>query len=382
MIAKHSHRQRILSRRLIQKGNALVIMLITLPALVGATGLALDWGRGVWVKTMLKRAADSGALTGASFLPDQTTADTKSDQMINANFLGPDDVICTPNGDQYTVQLAETVPTFFMRIFGRINMEVSVSSTARGPEKVGGLRGGAFPFAIINPNLNDNPCDDLTPSNYGRPYVIAYGENNVIVEDWANDCGPIPPNPGNGNSGGSGQGWRAALRLDHEGGLGGSGAADLRDNMMYGWQGEMRIGDTVPTETGNIDGPIDQGRDGLLGSNPTSWSDFDLHLDGHDPRVVLVPIIHLVHANRRDVYTTSDYWNGAPWDQGEVVIDGFAPFFMLTVREQGDVDADGGQNDGDWIVGYYIPGVEINDYLPPDEGSPEYGVYSAPRLID
>ena len=66
-----------------------------------------------------------------------------------------------------------------------------------------------------------------------------------------------------------------------------------------------------------------------------------------------------------------------------VVVDGFAPFFLLTTGEQGDVDGDGNPNtDEDWLVGYFIPGVTINDYLPPEDGSTEFGLYSAPRLID
>jgi hypothetical protein len=375
-----------LFKKLREKGNTLVLFAIAIPVAVGATGLVLDWGRGVWTRTELQRAADAGALSGCSFMKDsQTMADYQAFKSVQANFDGPDGATYTADAAQetYTVQLNETVPTLFMRIFGRENMEVGVSATALGPQPIGGLRGGGFPFAIINPDLNSSPCDDLVPSNWGRPYIIGYGENNVIVADWANDCGAVPPNPGNGV--GNGNGWRGALGLNqdgtyHEGG----GGSDLKENMINGWPGEMKLDDVVPTETGNISGPITQGRDALLGSEPLPWGEFDIDTDTLESRVVLVPIVHLINTSRNDTFTVQDWNNGADWDQSEVVVDGWAPFFILTTSEQGDVDGDGNANDPDWIVGLYIPGVEINNYLPPEENqsTEEWGVYSTSRLID
>lgn len=249
------------------KGNAIVIFAIVLPVVVGVSGLVLDFGRGVWTKTQMKRAADAAALTGAANLPNQSLAYDKARGLVETNYASPDRGYYTPDGQNYRVTLEEDLATNFMKLFGYESMLVKVTSVATRPQPVAGLRGGGFPFAIINPNLNNDPNDDLVPGNYGRRYVIGYGENNVMVGDWARGLGPIASNPGQGN--GNAQGWRGALSLNHENGTyGNAGGSDLRDNLIYGWKGDMRIGDIVPTETGNITGPLTQGRDGLLGSNP------------------------------------------------------------------------------------------------------------------
>lgn len=363
-----------------ERGNALLMTVISFGVLLGMAGLVIDWGRGVWVKTQLKKAADAAALAGAGYLPDENAAQTKAQQLVYDNYSSPDAETYIPGADTYTVQLEDNVTTLIMRLFGHSSFDVVVSSTAMTSRPIGGLGRGAFPFAIINPDKNNCPDDDLVESNYGRPYILAYGQRNIMVEDWANGCDPMPLNPGHG--GGSAQGWRSALRLNSDGTYGHAGASDLRYNMINGWCGKMLIGDEVPIETGNIAGPLSQGRTGLLGSNPLPWADFDINDDRHSSRVILVPIVHLINTNRQDEYTVNDWYGNAPWSHNYVVVDGFAPFFILTVGEQGNVDGQGGSNDPDWIVGYFIPGIEINTFTDPDYDNPEYGMWSTPRLID
>lgn len=360
-----------------EKGSGLVLLIIALPALIAMAGLVIDYGRGVVVKTQLQRAADAGCLAGAAFLPNEDYANYFAGRLIDANFEGTDITELYPGDKSYGVYLTENVPTIFMRFFGRNNMKVTARAMSRVRVSVSGLYHGAFPFALINPNLNNDSCDDLEDSNYGRPYILAYGENNVMVEDWANDCGELPENPGGGEEDPS-KGWRSALAL------GGNGAAKLRDNMVDGYDEELNPGDYLDTELGNVDGPISQGREELLGLNPISWEEFDPLIDGDSSRVVLIPIVHLINSNRNDTYTVADFANGAPWEHDQVVLDGFAPFFLLTEAEQGDVDGDGNPgNDGDWLIGYFIPGVVISGGIPyEDPGEEGYGLSSPPRLID
>jgi len=361
-----------------EKGNALIMVAMALPILLGMAGLALDWGRGVWVKTSLQKAADAGALAGATRLPSHSEALAEATTMVAANFPNPDSAIYSPLGDYYKVELSEDVPTFFMGLFGHPNMDVGVSATAVMKRPVGGLRGGAWPFAVINPEFNDDPTDDLVPSNWGKPYIIEYGEDNIMVPDWVNGSGGLPGVP-DGNS----RGWRGSLKLNADGTMDGTaGADDLVYCMQNGWPGTANIGDPLLTQTGNIDQPVTRGRNGLLGSDPLPWADFDPRIHNEISRVVMVPIVHLVHATRGDTYTVQDYNNGAAYQHDYVVLDGFAPFFILTDAEQGDVDGNGKQDDRDWIVGYFIPGVQTENFLPPISGNPNYGLYSPPRLVD
>ena len=343
---------------------------------MGVTGLVIDYGRGVWTKTCLQRAADAGALSGAAFLPSESLAQEKAELMVDKNFdmAVLDEANYNNQGNEYIVELRTTIPTFFMRIFGRDSMEIYADATAVTNVVVGGMNGGAFPYAIINPNLNLDPSDDLIPNNYGRPYTIGYGEDNVIVGDWSNGSGGIPePNEGNG------RGWRGALSLNDDGTYGNGGASDLKNAIVDGWPGTMRTGDEAPIQTGNITS-IDQARTEMLGNNPMDFDDFDPHLHGDSSRIVFVPIVHLINETRRDTYTVQDYNNGAAWDHTNIVVDGFAPFFVLDVQEQGDVDGDGRPRDRDWITGYFVPNVTINNYLPPNENTNYFGVYATPRL--
>jgi hypothetical protein len=359
-----------------QKGNALIYAVLVMPVFIGFAGLVIDYGRGVWTKTRLQRAADSGALTGAGYLPSESLAAEKATAIVHENFDTPslDSEVYVPMVNHYQVELTTTIPTFFMRIFGNNSIEIYAEAIADTNVTVGGLRGGAFPFAIINPSLNNDPSDDLMPSNFGRKYVIGYGEDNVIVGDWANGSAPVPdPNDGNG------RGWRGALDLNDDGTLGNAGASDLKNNIIDGWPGNMAAGNTIPAQTGNMTS-LDQARDEMLGTNPLPYDDFDPHHNAGCSRVVFVPIIHLINESRQDTYTVQDYSNGAQWDHTNVVVDGFAPFFILTVNEQGDVDGDGHSKDRDWITGYYIPPVTINNYLPPNEYTENFGLYASPRL--
>ncbi len=149
-IKHHCHRN-------IQRGNALILVLIALPAIIGAAGLALDWGRGVWTKTRLQKAADAAALAGSSFLPYQTVADQRADSVIDSNFGVPTSQTLTANGYSYTVSLTEDVPSLLMRIFGHDTMNITAHATALAHRLVGVLKGHGFPSAIINPNLNNDP---------------------------------------------------------------------------------------------------------------------------------------------------------------------------------------------------------------------------------
>ena len=38
-----------------ERGNALILMVIAIPAIIGIVGLALDFGRGVWTQTRLQK---------------------------------------------------------------------------------------------------------------------------------------------------------------------------------------------------------------------------------------------------------------------------------------------------------------------------------------
>jgi len=362
-----------------QKGNTMILALILMPAIIGAAGLVIDWGMGTWQKTRLQGAADSAALAAAAYLPNHTVAGQKADALISTNYGEVTSKILTPNGYQYTVSLTVEIPTYFMRVFGHDTYTVSAHATALAHKSITNLRADGFPSAIINPNLNNDPSDDLIASNYGRPYIINYGPNNTMVQDWANGSTPAPPDASGGNS----NGWKAWLGLCSDGTLGNAGAQDIKFDIINGWPGSMMIGDTIPMRNGNVTGPPEQGRQELLGSDPVPWNEFDPRTMGDNRRVVLVPIVHLIHSNRQDAFTAADYYAGGPWDPDNVVVDGFAPFFLLSSSEEESyAEALGlGGNRTGWMIGFFVPGI-VSDHFDRGGTRPDMGLYEPPRLID
>ena len=77
----------------------------------------------------------------------------------------------------------------------------------------------------------------------------------------------------------------------------------------------------------------------------------------------------------------TDFNNSAGWDTHNVVVDGFAPFFLLGEGEYEHM-IDGGGNKNDWLVGYFIPGTQTDHFMNPGGVVPDWGLHCPPRLID
>ena len=189
-----------------------------------------------------------------------------------------------------------------------------------------------------------------------------------------------PPSANGGNS----NGWKAWLGLCDDGTYGNAGANDIKNDIINGWPGTMNIGDVVPMKNGNMTGPPEQGRTELLGANPLPWIDFNPRAHGDNHRVILVPIVHLIKLSDGDSFTAADYNSGAAWDTDNVVVDGFAPFFLLSVaEEEAYAEQFGLENSSNgWMIGFFVPGIVTHDYTRPLNGGANLGLYQPPRLVD
>ena len=370
-----------------QKGAVLVYLAIGIVPLVAALGLVIDYGSAVSCSNKMQRAVDAAALAGASYF-SESNAQEIAEELAETNYAEYDNYEVTVTGNQINVIMERAVPTKFMRIFGHNTMDVAVSAAAVGSLPVSKVKDNIMPFCLVNPGTNGDPQDDLTPDKYGREYIIFYGEDNIIIQDWAKGYGDVPFNgnweglkddPGYKNNS---MGWRGALDLDEDGTLDGSGANSFRTNFANGWPGSADIGDVIPAEMGNMSGPTSQGReDRLLGEEDELFGNFNPRTDYDMGRVVVVPIVSLLIDGSEDERLTWDmYNNGDAWEHKSVIIDGFAPFWIQTEDEQGNVDGDNNKNnDGDWVVGYYIPGTRITGGT---SGGSGMGGTTPPRLID
>ena len=82
-------------KRVRERGQVLVIFVLSLTAIFAAAGLAIDIGRLYMERRFLENAADAAALAAAnSLIRGNTDADARSDAMavLTKNFVSP------PNG--------------------------------------------------------------------------------------------------------------------------------------------------------------------------------------------------------------------------------------------------------------------------------------------
>jgi hypothetical protein len=154
-----------------QAGQALVSVVLSLVVLIGAVGLAIDMGYLRYTKRRMQTAADSAAIAGASELNggDYNAAalndskangfeDGKSGVTVNA-FPPTDPSPFAGKPNYIEVQVQQSAPTFFMRIFGINNATLSATAIAR----LGNSKGCVYSLGLlgginVNANVNAPNC--------------------------------------------------------------------------------------------------------------------------------------------------------------------------------------------------------------------------------
>jgi len=290
-----------------QRGSAVVLVAMVTSALLGAAALGTDVGRLYLERKRLSMLVDFAALSAAQLLPDnptQAVAAAQSYVSKNGGDAAAATVTVSPDNHQVTVQLAKTVPMTFARVLGVNQQQVSAQATAQTAPLAGSL--GAAPLGV--------------PKN---SWVM--GQEVYLKMDA--DSGAISP----GNYG--------ALAL------GKSGASTYEQNLMYGYGGEVHVGDWVDTQPGNMAGPTVRAVTYRISQDP--YATFD-NFGRTSPRLLIVPILD----------------NFAVNGKGQVLVVGFGVFFLE--------NAVGSGNDKGEIIGRFVR------YLTEGEASleaPDLGVY-------
>lgn len=144
----HGHASRRIGARLdralaSEHGAILLMVALGMVVILGMTGLALDLGRGYLERARLSRAVDAGVLAGArSLRMGQEAARRQALAVAEANGVGPGgrtellDVHFGRNDHgESTVGMTarRRLPTTFMRVLGRTEMDVASSAVAAVP---------------------------------------------------------------------------------------------------------------------------------------------------------------------------------------------------------------------------------------------------------
>jgi hypothetical protein len=304
-----------------ERGGTLVLVAVVMVALFGMAALAVDVGMGYTAKVEAQRAADAGALAGASafleFQPAQALVPAEDrayeyaiQNEIRNIAVDSSEVTVQILADSFKVRVwveREQIATWFARLIGFDELTVLGMAAAQATEA--GAARCLKPFAVpdlwhdsdddTNQNrvwdegeewvLGSHPDDRYIPyggpsgpadaTGYGSPWRDAaqdYGRQiNLKMPDPQAEFVPSP---------GVFLPWRIPIDEDQEscdkGGGGGqdSGGAAYRQNICECNDSPVELGVEYEIEPGNMIGPTSQGIDELIDEDPDAvW---DPSLDG------------------------------------------------------------------------------------------------------
>ncbi len=297
-----------------EDGNVGALLAFGMVAIIGMAALSLDVGAMYLHKNRLVNATDAAVLAGAHELvlnPANATAVAEQYAQVNGIDAGDISFQVSEDNKSITGIANEQMSLFFAPVLG-INSQ-TIHANAKAQLSVVGAYTGIVPFGVEEREMD-------------------YGDT-VILKNGAGE--------------GQTYGWFGALRID------GNGADNYRDNIKYGCDIKVQVGDSIPVEPGNMSGPTSEGVSYRI--NQCSHSPkctIDHYVEGC-PRIVVVPI---------------GYNNGAHGSNARFIVTSFAAFLIS------DVPGNGTNND---VEGAFIRYVAPAQYTDAGASGADTGLYSA-----
>ncbi|NLW90421.1 MAG: hypothetical protein GXY34_02320 [Syntrophomonadaceae bacterium] len=237
-----------------QKGTVAVLMAFAMVFLAGFTALVTDAGLIFMNQGRLENGLDSAVLAGAQELPAnpqlaldmaQQYAELNGMQEGEADFAVSSDY-CSISGSAH-----RRVGMLFARVLGVD--QANVRATARAQISPIASVNGIAPFGVLDYEYN-----------FGDVVVLKEGAGDNFYA-----------------------GWFGALSL------GGTGASVYLHNVRYGYGGQVKIGDVIQIEAGNMSGPTKKGIEYRINQcQHTPSCSICGYLDGC-PRIIIIPIINI-----------------------------------------------------------------------------------------
>lgn len=262
------------------RGNSTIILLAFMTIIIGVTAFTADAGMVYLEQSKLQNAVDAAALAGiAKFEEGETSMVDEAYHYTTLNKLDAETVAVTVTEDNHmiTVTAAKNVPLYFAKIFDISSSNVTAKASAEAAPivSVDGLR----PLAVEQQDFV-----------FGESYTLKNGAS----EGYMGNFGALA--------------------------LGGTGANNYRNNLMYGYHADLKIGDwveigdDVETQPGNMAGPTYDGISYLLSQDTNTYHDLT-RLEPDCPRLIVIAIVDSLAVNGRS----------------EVKVTGFAAFFLEDV---------------------------------------------------
>ena len=305
---------KVLSR--FKRGQAVVILTLVIPALIGAVALGTDVAVFYfnWIK--LQKATDAAVLGGASYLPSNPNLAISTARKLAAlNGIKPVEIVFTlvaSNNMSMTMGVTRTLPHLFGGVIGPASGNVTAAATAAvaGAHSVRGL----VPIGIEY---------RTTLASY-RPLTLKLARQDSLAA------------PGS---------WQPLAMVQPAN----SNAADsnYRANIEFGYPSTIRVGDSMTIGSGDVAEVTWQAinyRLGIAAQVDVAGTPTDYTLN--DPRIIEVPIIDS---------------EGAQHDS-KVPVLGFAELWVQDIDHNGDINCE------------FIDKVSADNE--PGYGAPRYGALS------
>ena len=317
-----------------RRGSVLVFVAVGLLTMMSMFALVIDAGMLYTERSRLVNAVDAGALAGVTVLPEnhesatglarlyvQRNDDTVLTEKITVTFGDSGSGSATITDGRINVTATKEVPLLFAKLIGFPSAPVSATASA-GLQYFGGGT-GIVPFGIAEASISG-----LSP---GSLFVLKFGPQALTDPELTSLN--IPTSALKGNFG--------ALAI------GGTGASNYADNIKFGSQATLKVGDIISTEPGVMSGPTDKAVEYRVGLDPNVTY---LTVTDGSKRIVVLPII--------------DPGVGDISGRTNVTIKGFAAFFLEDFQ---------GKGVNGYVVGRFREKLTISG----TGGGANYGVYTA-----
>lgn len=242
-----------------ENGNALLLFTLSFMFIVGVAGLVIDGGILYNTKSHLKKTANAAVLSGAQEI---LTSNNSVNEVVNKILLahGEENSVkelkIRPNNENILrLELQRDVPVYFMKFFKINSIKVSVAASATLVTMSGGI--GAVPLGI----------DENVPLEFMKEYKLKV------------------------DSGDSTYGNFGILALS------GPGAKLYEQDLTYGYEGELKVGDIIETQTGNIEGKTRNAINARIAACPYTVDYID-HRDCSRVVLILVYKPHSISSNQ------------------------------------------------------------------------------------
>lgn len=264
-----------------EKGTATIIVALCMTVIFGFSALVIDIGVVSYEKSRISNAVDAAALAGAQeLINNKSNVYNIVNQYLEKNDVDPMDaeIVLSDSDTKVSVTVNKDVNYYFARILGFDKANVKTKAVAICAPVIG-VYEGIRPFAIEQQTLD-----------FEQTYTLKEG------------------------GGGGSNGNYGALALN------GNGSSTYVSNIVNGYNGHLRVGDTVDTETGNMSGPTSQGINTLISHCTHTPECTYNHYNINCPRIITVIMIETLDVNGRK----------------QVTVAGFAKFFLIGVEGEGN----------------------------------------------